>query len=148
MIIFVDECSFSEKSLSKKIWSSDQINNFKYNNGRIASVSIMAAISNKEILQLKFNRGTNCAIDYYNFLAELKEKFMNNSDLKKLYKNKKITIILDNATIHTAKSIRRDIRDFKFNFLYLPCYSPQCNPIELVFSHFKRIKTRTVFKNV
>jgi len=148
LIIFIDECSFGEKSLTKKIWCNDRINNFKYNYGRIGSVSIMGAITNNKILHLSFNKGINYAIDYYGFLEDLKKKIKDDPVTKKLYNNNQITIILDNARIHTAKSIRTDIKDFKFNYLYMVPYSPMLNPIELLWSHFKRIRSKTIFKNM
>lgn len=40
------------------------------------------------------------------------------------------TIIMDNASFHKSKKVKRIIKKAKCNLLYLPRYSPDLNPIE------------------
>ena len=51
-------------------------------------------------------------------------------------------LIVDNASIHFASSIRADLTDILASFgvqlRFLPAYSPELSPAELVFSHIKR----------
>ena len=47
------------------------------------------------------------------------------------------TIILDNATFH-RKEILRKIARGKARLLFLPPYSPDCNPIEKTWANMKR----------
>ena len=44
--------------------------------------------------------------------------------------NAKWWIILDNATIHTSKEIREDLRDFKVKMITIYSYCPFLNPAE------------------
>jgi transposase len=52
------------------------------------------------------------------------------------------TIILDNASIHRGAAIQDDLMYFlemsNLRLIFLPCYSPELNPAELVFSKIKR----------
>lgn len=43
-------------------------------------------------------------------------------------------LIMGNEPIHTAKSIREMIKERGYNYLYLPYYSPELNPIEQFWS--------------
>jgi transposase len=50
--------------------------------------------------------------------------------------------VCDNASIHFASGIRADLlailEDFGIMLRFLPPYSPELSPVELVFSHMKR----------
>ena len=56
-------------------------------------------------------------------------------------------VILDNLATHRNKEAAQALREHGCWFLYLPPYSPDLNPIELVFSklkaHLRRIGART-----
>ena len=47
-------------------------------------------------------------------------------------------IILDNATIHKASGLEATVQIFGSELIFLPPYSPDLNPIEISYSHFKR----------
>ena len=47
-------------------------------------------------------------------------------------------VILDNATIHHSEEIVNLIRATGAKIIYLPPYSPDLNPIELMFGIYKR----------
>jgi hypothetical protein len=46
-------------------------------------------------------------------------------------------LIMDNASIHTAKETKDAIRAKGYIVQYTPTYSPECNPIELAFGMIK-----------
>ncbi|KAF7694606.1 hypothetical protein CDIK_2111 [Cucumispora dikerogammari] len=46
-------------------------------------------------------------------------------------------LIMDNASIHKIKEVKRLLELSGFDFLYLPPYSPFLNPIENMFSKWK-----------
>ena len=48
-------------------------------------------------------------------------------------------VILDNATIHHSEDIVRLIQSKGAKIIYLPPYSPDLNPIELMFGVYKRM---------
>jgi len=62
--------------------------------------------------------------------------------IKRLVENvdQKIFLILDNHRIHHARKVRKlvDSLDGKIELFYLPAYSPELNPDELVWSHVKQ----------
>ena len=62
--------------------------------------------------------------------------------IKRLVENvdQKIFLILDNHRIHHAKKVRKlvDSLDGKIELFYLPAYSPELNPDELVWRHVKQ----------
>lgn len=58
------------------------------------------------------------------------------------------TVIMDNLSSHKVAGVRKAIEDTGATLRYLPPYSPDLNPIEMLFSKFKAIlramATRTV----
>ena len=53
--------------------------------------------------------------------------------------DRKILLILDNGPVHHAKDVTEHAKQVGINLLFLPPYSPQFNPIELIW---KTIKAR------
>ena len=50
--------------------------------------------------------------------------------------------MLDNATIHHSEKIIDLVKDSGARIVYLPPYSPDLNPIELMFSLYKKTLKR------
>jgi transposase len=44
---------------------------------------------------------------------------------------------MDNSRFHHRSDVKQFLINNNINFLYLPAYSPQLNPIEEYFSHLK-----------
>lgn len=59
----------------------------------------------------------------------------------------KIVLVLDNFRIHKAKAVKAMLGKFRklIRLYFLPTYSPQLNPIERVWRHFRRNVTDNVF---
>lgn len=80
-----------------------------------------------------------------------KEKFIDllKTDIIALFKNTSKYLILDNAAVHRCKEVVALFDEHKINYLYLPPYSPEFNPIELAWSKLKsfirKISPRSVF---
>jgi len=88
--------------------------------------SLVLAINMKNILSyeiqtVNFNR--------HNFYSFLQEKLL------PIIRNK--TILMDNASFHKCKEIIRLIEHSGNRVLFIPPYSPQYNPIEIVFRMMK-----------
>jgi transposase len=66
---------------------------------------------------------------------------------EKLPKDRKILIILDNAPWHkkAVRLMREDNNFTKIEFLFLPPYSPELNPIERVWRVTRRERTYNRF---
>lgn len=47
------------------------------------------------------------------------------------------TLIMDRHPVHTSKEARQFFKEHHINYLYLPPYSPELNPIEEIFSKVK-----------
>ena len=48
-------------------------------------------------------------------------------------------VILDNLSAHKTAGVRAAFEQRQINYLYLPPYSPDLNPIENAFSKLKRL---------
>lgn len=74
------------------------------------------------------------AIDFVNFLEEA---------ITSLPIETEVCFVMDNARIHHTETVTGLFERFDVDYLYLPPYSPDYNPIELVFGWIKRwIKNR------
>jgi len=51
----------------------------------------------------------------------------------------KMVVVMDNLSSHTGPGIRRSIEAADCRLVYLPPYSPDLNPIERMYSKFKRL---------
>ena len=56
-------------------------------------------------------------------------------------------ILLDNSSVHTSKLVRATLEECKIKYIFLPPYSPDLNPIELLWAFVKsvlrKLKART-----
>ena len=59
------------------------------------------------------------------------------NDIIPLFKNTSKYLILDNAPVHKSPDVIKLLEDHKINYLFLPPYSPEFNPIELAWSKLK-----------
>lgn len=48
-------------------------------------------------------------------------------------------LVLDNCSVHTSKLVRETIEELGLNVIFLPPYSPDFNPIELMWAYVKNI---------
>lgn len=59
-------------------------------------------------------------------------------------------LLLDNSSVHTARIVREAFEKCRFKVIYLPKYSPDFNPIEMMWSKLKaflrKMKARTYDK--
>lgn len=57
-------------------------------------------------------------------------------------------VLLDNCTVHSAKVVKDTLKKCGVNFWFLPKYSPDFNPIELMWAYIKsilrKLKARTL----
>ena len=56
--------------------------------------------------------------------------------------NEKICIYFDNLAVHRSKDVRDELDNLKIPYIFCHPYSPDCNPIESVFSIYKNILRR------
>jgi transposase len=94
---------------------------------------------------------------FYPFSGKEVVEFMEKSDalhmcefLRKIrWKNpkKRIVLFLDNAMIHLAKITGKLARDLDITLVFLPTYSPDLNPIELIWKSVKRVVSQVFVKS-
>ena len=58
-----------------------------------------------------------------------------------------IVMILDNFTAHRTENMAITAEILDIDLIFLPPYSPQLNPIELIWKSIKKIISRTFVKN-
>jgi putative transposase len=51
-------------------------------------------------------------------------------------------LVLDNARIHHAYSVKQKARELDIHLLFLPPYSPKFNPIEFLWKDGKRLLSK------
>jgi len=128
-LLFLDETGFNLHSCRNYGYSPLNvpcISSVPANRGR--NVSFLSVIDENRILN------TNSIVGSFN--SELFLVFLEECKVKKIIR-KDNYVVLDNCRIHKT----RDVVDFfqrnEFNFIFLPPYTPQLNPIEQVFSILK-----------
>ena len=56
-------------------------------------------------------------------------------------------LLLDNSSVHTSQLVKDTLKECNINYMYLPRYSPDFNPIELLWalmkSYLRKAKART-----
>ena len=56
-------------------------------------------------------------------------------------------LLLDNSSVHTSQLVKDTLKEHDINYMYLPRYSPDFNPIELLWafmkSYLRKAKART-----
>lgn len=96
--------------------------------GKKERASLLAAVT------LRGLEGTHCLVHPENV-----NKVAFISYLKTLLPNLKAgsVLVLDNWRVHMGPDVRELVEKYHCSLLYLPAYSPDFNPIELLFSKIK-----------
>jgi len=87
----------------------------------------------EEPFHIDYREESNDQFDFTLFILDaLKSGFLKSGDF----------LILDNASLHHGSDIISDLADFLqvygIEIVYLPAYSPELNPCELVFAKMKK----------
>ena len=132
-LINIDETSFSRLMKNEYSWirkgENETINNIWFSN----SMSMISAITSEgSTISWWVNGSINSDI-FSKFIRNLKEFMMKNMKLPL----DKVLLILDNASIHKSKSMRRLYLDEGLRVIFLPAYAPELAPIEKYFSIIK-----------
>ena len=99
--------------------------------GRRVSCNMLSAISNRGEIRFMVMRGKVNSVVFIEFLKRLL-----------VGAKRKIYLIVDGATAHRSKMTREFVESTKgkLKLFYLPPYSPELNPDELVWNHVKNHK--------
>lgn len=125
-IVSLDESYFYKRMIRSYGYSNVGEKCIVNHKAGLKKYSLLLAISMKKILSYEIET-TN--FNRHNFYVFLKKKLL------LIIKNK--VIIMDNASFHHCKEITSLIRRSGNEVLFVPPYSPQYNPIEVVFRMLK-----------
>jgi transposase len=115
-------------------------------NERIKEGVIDARFERKSILSTMRLNGEKCPMVFDGTLnKELFAEYLKNH-LKPCLADDDI-LLLDNSSVHTSKLVKETLAELQIKHLFLPRYSPDFNPIELLWSFVKsvlrKLKART-----
>lgn len=128
-LVFIDE-SFCKTGMRREFaWSRRGVravatkpqNNWK-------TVSIIGAIRRGHKPRLMTHRGSVNGAIFRRFVRKCLTPFLRRGDL----------VVMDNLNMHKSLATRRLIEAAGATPIYLPTYSPELNPIELLWAHLKR----------
>lgn len=125
---YLDEAGFSAVHPNRGAWTpTGQCHLIEAKRGKRLNV-LAALLSSGRLVSAKYWQNTTAAV-FVGFLAWLKQQVA-----------KPLTIILDNASIHTAKSTRPAVQWLSkqgITLYFLPPYSPELNRIERLWHKIK-----------
>jgi transposase len=128
-IICIDETGFCNQGNVVKVWypKGKYPKNTSYVKRR-EKYSVCVAISHSSILCYQKQVKPFDKVHFVKFLNELIPKIPTNVEY----------VIMDNVAFHKSKEVRELIQSVNLKTLFIPPYTPRCNPIEEVFSLVKR----------
>ena len=133
-IVSIDESSFDTHIDNNYGWSikGQPINVMK--KLKRERFSVVSSVTNKKVIYTQLVKGSVRKEQFIEFMKETIKRTNNRS-----------SYLMDNATIHKSKELKQLIDDNKRKIIYNVPYSPENNPIEMVFSKVKLLvkKKRT-----
>lgn len=131
-MLFLDEVGFQIEMYKSKGWSLKGLRCIY--KGKIKghkNITGVFTISTTNIVNYKlYKRGVNSDI----FVSYLKDSNIKNK-----------TLVMDNYRVHHTKDVKNVLKNNNISVLYTPPYSPELNPIEEMFSWFKRrLRLKTI----
>ena len=125
-IISIDEVSFDTNIIHNYAWSLKNVPVIKTIGATYKRLTMICAISNKKILHYKIlpnSADSHAFLDFLKGIPNIKNKYL----------------FLDNAVIHHSKIVTEFVTNNKINLLFNVPYSPEFNPIEIMFSKLKKL---------
>jgi transposase len=129
-LVFVDETMVTKSTMPTHEWSAV---NTRYmvdlsQYGK-TSIAVLAGVSQERGVDLAmiFEKSVNIP-KFKMWLEELRARHFFDD----------ICIVMDNLAVHHSREVVNRMDELGFEYVYTPAYSPDLNPIEFVFSIFKR----------
>lgn len=129
---FIDETSFCVNDIINYGYSEKgkEILKITKHSKNKERMTLLSSIS-KDSIKCKIIKGSVNSEIYLDFINQNKEYLKNRN------------LVQDNARIHHSKKVKDFCKDNNINLIYNPPYSPEFNPIELIFN-----KLKTKFKKL
>ena len=144
LLVNIDETSLSKSTFNNRSWFPKGNSGEVFSIGFKSSISlILAIISEGHYFGTTIGSTVNSMI-YKQFLENLE------GWLSLRYKNKYDNIILiqDNAPIHRAKIVFKFMESDDYTHAFLPPYTPEYAPVELIFAQIKAHIKRSYQKSL
>lgn len=129
IIGFFDESSPQTTSNTQRLWSFTKPTICKNTTHLRANSFGFYALNGKSVIDFKENSKKESICEFF---GEIRSK----------NPGKKILVILDNFSSHRASATVKFAEENGIELVYLPPYSPDLNPIELIWKSIKRIVSR------
>ena len=128
-LVFCDECLFNGKQLPNAAWSSKGENLQQQHMRKFEPcMAVVAAISSERgLIHYLMREKSIKAVDFLEFLKELKEKSPN-----------RIVLMLDNASIHKGKACKEFCLAHDIHIVWNVPYQPWYNSQEYFWQHAKK----------
>ena len=129
-MVFLDESgvNLAQTRLYGRAPSNERVNDY-VPDARFERKSILVSIKlNGQMSSLLFSGTLNGKL-FIEYIKQFLSKILNNSDI----------VILDNCTAHKVAGVKEAIEACGARVLYLPAYSPDFNPVELLWSKVKAV---------
>lgn len=141
LIISIDESAFHKEMQQPYGYSKKGIPVIQTTTSqRHEKYSLLMAITNNRILSYQVHKGSINKNIYNDFIINL---------ISLLDSNNKYYLMMDNVRFHHNKILKEYMSSNINEIIYTPPYSPELNPVEMVFSiikhHFKQDKNNTIY---
>ena len=135
---YIDEMSVCTRHLSFRSWIHKENPVHIIAPPSSQSISVIGSITEDGHFDCVLRKGTNRENEILQFLIDLDEKFQARYGADYRDFRKRNVIIMDNAAYHKTEIISRFAKKQGIQMLTLPQYTPEWNPIEIVWSWVKR----------
>lgn len=123
-IIYMDESTHNSRPNSIGMWMKKSSGTKRFNNGRIKSVNTIAAVSEFGLIYQESKSETFTSDKFIDFIKNLCYEIQKDNRFKEKFKNRQITLVLDNSKCHTSRKSIRFLKKCKLNCLFQPSYCP------------------------
>jgi transposase len=134
---FIDETSFCVNDVINYGYSEKgkEILKITKHSKNKERMTLLTSIS-KDSIKYKIIKGSVNSDIYLNFIDKNKEYLKNRN------------LVQDNARIHHSKKVKEFCKENNINMIYNPPYSPEFNPIELIFNKLKIEYKKLTHRNI
>ena len=125
-LVFLDETMVTKSTIPKVEWSRpNESFEIDYKQFAEKTIAVLAGISMERGVDLcmQFEKPVNIE-KFLVWLEELRARWFFDD----------ICLVMDNLSVHRSKLVLERIEELGFEHVFTPAYSPDLNPIELVFS--------------
>lgn len=128
IVVWADEVGISMKPVVGNTWATRGQTPVIFAKTNWKKLSVIGGITSDGQFFQQTHEGSIKAPGFIAFLSHLLRHLKG-----------KITVVVDNASIHKAKSVSDFLaKHDRLSITYLPPYCPELNPVELVWAYLKR----------